>query len=168
MGKRAALVVLLLCAAVAPGAVAQKTKTQPELFGVRLDMSEAEARARLNKIGRWEEEKELRRDSVWALDGDRRFAYLVVGFDKETRRVRYVTAKAREGGERVRYAEVLDLKRARRVAAATNNYWFTQEVRPQKGHPHYLITGRGTDPKFLTYLSVKRIERASVEEDDDK
>jgi len=162
MKTRVAMVVLLLCAGVAPAVVAQKTK--PELFGVRLGMSEPEARERLNKIGRLE--KEERRDAVWALDGDRRFAYIVVGFDKESRRVRYLTAKARDSGERVPYAEALDLKRAKHIAAAANNYWFTQEVRAQKSRPRYLITARGTDPKFLTYLSVKEIERVGVEEED--
>jgi len=161
-----ALLLLLWCAAVAPVAVAQKTKTGPELFGVQLGMSEPEARERLNKIGRLE--KEERRDAVWVLDGDRRFAFLIVGFDKESRRVRYVTAKARDGGERVRYTEALDLKRAKHVAATTNNYKFTQEVRPQKGHARYLITASGTDPKFLTYLSVKSIARAGDAEDNDK
>jgi hypothetical protein len=160
------MVLLLLCTAIAPVTVAQKIKTSPELFGVRLGMSEPEAREHLNKIGRLEREE--RRDAVWMLDGDRRYAYLIVGFDKETRRVRYVTAKARDGGERVRYAEALDIKRAKHVAAATNNYKFTQEVPAQKNHSRYLITSSGTDPKFLTFLSVKSISRAGDKEDNDK
>lgn len=163
MNARAVITVLLLAAALAPPAAAQKTKS--ELFGLRLGMAEPEARERLSKLGRLEREE--RRDAVWALDGDRRFSHLVVGFDKESRRVRYVTAKARAGGARVRYADVLDLRRAKRVAAVPNNYWFTQEVRARNGRPGYLITARGADPEFLTYLSIKKIERAG-EEDDDK
>ncbi len=156
--------VVLLCAACAPSVSAQKTKS--ELLGIRLGMTEAEAREHLNRIGRLEREE--RRDAVWALKDDRRFAYAIVGFDKETRRIRYVTVKAREGGERVRYAEVLDLKRARRVASAPNNYWLTQEVRARSRRPRYLITARGADPTFLTYLSVKIVSAKAEDEEDEE
>ncbi len=164
MGKRAALVVvvllLLLCAAVAPAAVAQQTKTKPELFGVQLGMSEPDARARLNKIGRWEEEKEQRRDSVWELKGDRRFSNVAVGFDKETRRVRYVTAFARAGGERVRATDVLDLGRAERYKDPAGNYHYTERVRASKNESGYVIIAVGKDPESLTRLSIKRLEQA--------
>ncbi len=160
MKTRAAMLVLLLCAAAAPAAVAQKTK--PELFGVRLGMAEAEARARLSKIGRWEEEKEQRRDSVWELKGDKRFSHVAVGYDKETRRVRYVTAFARVGGARVRPADVLDLRLAKRITDPAGNYRLTQEVSAGKGHPAYIITVFGRDPEFLARLSVKRLERAGL------
>lgn len=165
MKKRSAIFILLLCAAAAPAAVAQKTK--PELFGVRLGMAEREARARLDKIGRWEQEKEQRRDSVWELKGDRRFSYVAVGFDKEARRVRYVTAFARAGGERVRPADVLDLGRAKRIDDPAGNYRLTQEVRARRGSPGYLVRAFGKDPDFITRLTVQRIEGRGGEKDDD-
>ncbi len=161
MKKRAAIFLLLLSAVAAPAAVAQKTG--PELLGVRLGTTEAEARARLDRIGRWEEEKELRRDTVWELKGDRRFRAAAVGFVKETRRVRYVTAFAREGGERVRPADVLDLKQAKRVVDPAGNYHLTQTVKARKGRPGYLIVVFGKDPEALIRLSVKMIEQAGAE-----
>lgn len=161
MKTRAAIITLLLCAALAPAARAQKTG--PELFGVRLGMEEAEARARLNKIGRWEEEKELRRDSVWALKADRRFREVAVGFDKQTRRVRYVTAIAREGGHPVRPADVIDVGRARRVANEhdpAGNYKLIQRVPAGKKRPGYVITVFGTKAAPLTRLAIEVDERA--------
>ncbi|MDQ3133281.1 MAG: hypothetical protein M3Q76_00550 [Acidobacteriota bacterium] len=166
MKTRAAIFALLLCGALVPAVVAQKTK--PELLGVRLGMAEAEARARLNKVGRWEQEKEQRRDSVWELEGDRRFSHVAVGFDKETRRVRYVTAFARAGGQRVQPAEVLELKRAERYTDPAMNYHYTERVRARRNRPGYVIIAVGKDPESLARLSVKIMQPAGGEEDDDK
>ena len=158
--------VLLVCGAASPVAFAQKTKA--ELLGVRLGMKETEARARLDKIGRWEEGKELRRDSVWELKGDQRFSHVAIGYDKATRRVRYVTAFARTDGQRVSPADVIDLKSAKRVIDPAGNYRLTQEVRAGKKHPGYIITVFGRDPKFLTRLSVKMFDGAGAEDAADK
>lgn len=164
MKARAAIIVLLLCAGHAPAA-AQKTK--PELFGVRLGMAEAEARSVLNKIGRWEEEKEQRRDSVWELRGDKRFSHVAVGFDKETRRVRYITAFARARGERVRPADMLDLRLAKRINDPAGNYRLTQEVKGGRSRPGYVVLAFGKDPAALTRLSVKLSARPGDDDDDD-
>jgi hypothetical protein len=154
---------LLLWAALAPATLAQKTK--PELLGVRLGMTEAEARARLDQIGRWEQEKEQRRDSVWELKDDKRFSHVAVGFDKKTRRVRYVTLFARAGGERVSPDEVLDLKRAESYTDPAGNRHYTERVRPRaKDSPAYVILAVGKDAASLTRLSVKVLEGAGAEE----
>jgi hypothetical protein len=166
MKSKRVFVALVMCAAFAQAAAAQKTK--PELFGVRLGMTETEARARLNQVGRWEEEKEQRRDSVWLLKGDKRFSHVAVGFDKETRRVRYVTAFARAGGERVRPADVIDLKLAQRVMDPAGNYSLRQEVRGHRSRPGYVVIAFGRDPEALIRLSVKLSTRVGDEDENDK
>ena len=162
MKKRATIFLLLLCAvaATAPATVAQKTG--PELLGVRLGMTEAEARTRLDKIGRWQEEKELRRDAVWKLK-DKRYREVAVGFDKETRRVRYVTAIAREGGAAVRPADVIDVRLAKRIANAhdpAGNYKLIQKVAADKNRPGYVVTVFGTKAAPLTRLAIELDEQA--------
>ncbi len=70
--------------------------------------------------------------------------------------MRFITAKARENGKRVRYDEVLDIKKARQAGSQANlNY--IQDVPARGKKAAYKIVARGTDPIFLTYFSIERI-----------
>ena len=131
----------------------------PEVLGIRLKMSQKEARARLKRKGSLEKE-ERKRQEVWALS-DRRVSHLIVGFDPEFR-VRYVTAIARTGGPHILYSEVGDLK----TAEQTNNqgnYKFTWKVAARRGHPAYIVVAHGRDPLHLDSYSVKRLDVEEVD-----
>jgi hypothetical protein len=135
---------------------AARPEPEPEILGIRIGMSADEAHARLRKLGRLEKE-ERKQQEVWVLGADARFAYLIVGFDKGYGQVRYVTAKAREGGTRVRYNEVLELEGARRIVAPPK-YEYIREVAAKGERPAYLVIAQGSDPQVLTYYSVKKKE----------
>lgn len=166
MKTKGAITILLLCAAFTPHAFAQKMK--PELFGVRLGMTEAEARARLSRIGRWVEGQEQRRDSIWELKSDKRFSHVIVGFEKQTRRVRYVTGRVRAGGEQVHPADAFDLGRAERYTDAAGNYHYKERVRARRNGPAYVIMADGKSPESLTRLSIKLDEQDGSDEEEDK
>lgn len=127
-----------------------------DVLGISVGMRADAARERLRKIGRLEKE-ERRQQEVWAVADDRRFAHLIVGYDKDSNRVRYVTAKAREGDRRVRYGDVIDLKTATKTAS-TNNYKYAQKVAAHGDRPGYVVIARGNDPTYLTYLSLESLD----------
>ena len=93
-------------------------KTKSDVFGISLGMSHEAANKLLKKIGKLEK-NESKLQEVWALNNDVSYSHLIVGFDKETNEVRFVTAKARENGKRVRYETVLDVKRQNKPARPT-------------------------------------------------
>lgn len=140
------------------GGLAQASvkEPQPEVLGIRLGMSAEEAHARLRKMGRLERE-ERKQQEIWALDNDERFAYVIIGFEKESGRVRYITAKARETGPRVRYADLLDLKDAKQIISPPK-YEYIREVAARGAQPRYAVILLGSDPQTLTYYSVKKLD----------
>jgi hypothetical protein len=120
-------------------------------------MSREAVRRRLEKIGRLEKE-ERKQQEVWRLRRDPHYSHLIIGFNKDYTQVRYLTATAREdGGRRVRYSDVLDLKSARQTGSA-NNYRYTQEVAARGNQPGYVVSARGTDATYLTYYSIEKID----------
>ncbi|MGH9902821.1 MAG: hypothetical protein ACRD68_13520, partial [Pyrinomonadaceae bacterium] len=129
----------------------------PDALGIRIGMSQKEARGRLEKVGRLLKE-ERKRQEVWALDRDPHFASMILGFDGEYR-VRYVTLAARAGGAgRMRYSDVADVKGAQQTVGV-NNYKYTWRVAARGGdRPGYVVVARGTDPQYLSYFSIKKIE----------
>ena len=147
------LIVFLLLAVGAFTAVAE-AKPRPEIMGVALSMSREAAQARLKTIGRLEKE-ERKRQEVWALN-DPRISHLLVGYDTEYR-VRYITAIARNGGPRIRYGEVVDVKHAERTNTQ-GNYKFTVEVAARRGQFAYVTIVHGRDPQYLDSFSVKRVD----------
>src|ERR1700732_2891878 len=81
----------------------------PQILGLRLGMSYAQAHSRLNQIGQFKSEDEGQQ--VWTLTHDQRYQYAIVGFDRD-RQVRYVTLLARPDGKPVSYADVGDIANA--------------------------------------------------------
>lgn len=135
-------------------AAVAEAKPRPEIMGVALSMSREVAQARLKTIGRLEKE-ERKRQEVWAVN-DPRISHLLVGYDTEYR-VRYITAIARNGGPRIRYQEIVDVKRAER-SNTQGNYKFTVEVAARRGQFAYVTIVHGRDPQYLDSFSVKRVD----------
>lgn len=131
-----------------------------DVLGLRVGMSREDALRRLAQLGR-KERDERKQQEVWALDDHPDYTHLLVGFNKEKTEVRYVTAVARPG--RVRYADVLDVQKARRTDAGANNHTFEQEVAADSTHPGYIVSARGTDAQHLLYYSLKRYDAATGE-----
>lgn len=119
-----------------------------DILGVRLDMPGDEVRSRLAGVATFERE-ERRRQEIWTLTNDPRFASLIIGYSKEWN-VRFVTAVAKPEGVAVRYGEVLDLaSAAHRSAGETHTYTWTT------GTPPYSVIAIGKAER-LEYLSLKK------------
>lgn len=131
----------------------------PEALGVRLNMSEDEARERLKRIGTQKKEEQEREgegeQEVWLLR-DRRFSFLVVAFDRE-HKVRLIIATVRKGA-RVRYEDLGDTKAARQ-ATDGRNYSYTWLIKPEGERQGYAVIARGGDPRYLTSYTVNRLAR---------
>ncbi len=149
------LLLVLVCASV------QAAGKQPrrDVMGIRLDMSEDEARTRLQKIGNQQKEEREREgegeQEVWLLR-DRRIAFLVVAFDRE-HKVRHIIVSARQGA-RVRYGDVANLKNAQR-ATDGRNYTYTWKVAANGDQPGYVVIARGGHPQYLASYSLFRLIR---------
>ena len=128
-------------------------RPRPEIMGISLDMKRDDARARLQSLGTLEKE-DRKRQEVWAIK-DPRVSHLLVGYDGEYR-VRYITAIARDGGPRIRYQEVADLKVAQQ-SHNQNNHRFTWEIE-RRGHSGFILMARGHDPQYLDSYSVKKLD----------
>ena len=153
--------VLSVCLLLAISAVASVAsgKLRPEIMGIALGMSRDDAQVRLKSIGSLEKE-ERKRQEVWALR-DPRISHLLVGYDEEFR-VRYVTAIARQGGPRIRYQEVADLKHAQRKENQ-GAHKFTWEVAARRGQFGYVMIARGRDPQYLDSYSVKKLDQKEID-----
>jgi hypothetical protein len=150
------IAVAICCLLLLAPACATGGGPQPEILGVRLGMSREEAHARLRDIGQLEKE-ERRQQEVWRLAGDPAYTHLMVAYNKEYTSVRYVTAVANEQGRRVRYADVIDLDRAREEATPASRS-YTQEVPARADQPGFVAKAIGTDPTYLKYYSVERAD----------
>lgn len=155
---RSAGLTLLLAAAVACATAAVSVR---DLFGVRPGMRRTAVHQKLGAIGKLVRE-ERKRQEAWEVHGDPRYQGAIVGYDREWR-VRFVTAVAKDNGERVRYAGVVDLGQAKHETdGRTHTYRWTPP------HARYSIVAIGTDPEVLTYLTLRanRIEEEDEEEDE--
>lgn len=153
MMKRAVTICCLLLLVASCG---KSAGPKPEILGVRLGMSREEARARLQQIGELEKE-ERKQQEVWRLKGDPNYTHLMVAYNKDYTSVRYVTAVANEQGKRVPYTDVIDPGGARLESTpATRAY--TQETPPRDGRPGFITKAMGTDPTYLKYYSVERMD----------
>jgi hypothetical protein len=147
-------VVLSVAIAATPGRAGAD-----EIMGIALDMSKADARAHLQKLGTLERETRKRQE-VWAVK-DPRVSHLIVGYDPELR-VRYVTALARSGAAPIRYDEVADPKSAERLDNQ-GNYKLIWEVAERSGHAGYLLIAHGHDPQYLDSYSIKKADQEDVD-----
>jgi hypothetical protein len=151
------LLTLLLTAGVSVSAVAGRdNRPRRDIIGLRLDMTREDAHSRLQKIGTLQRE-ERKRQEVWEVR-DPYFSHVIVGFDKQSR-VRFVTAVAREGGERMRYADVASLEKARQEGdVSANNYNYVWELAARGREPKGLVMARGRDPLYLSTYSIKKLD----------
>ncbi len=149
------LALLLLCLITFGCSNSSKTQSASDILGIRIGMSSEDTIKRLNEIGKLERE-ERRQQEIWALNNDPHYSHLIVAFDKEKQVVRYITAKARENGSRLRYSDVMDIGKAQQTGS-TNNYKFTQEVQGNESTPGYTRIASGTDSNYLNYFSLKEL-----------
>jgi hypothetical protein len=145
---------LLLLAAACATHIAHAAR---DLFGVRVEDTKTAVHAKLGAVGTLQRE-ESKRQEVWELR-DPRFQGAIVGYDAEWR-VRFITAVAKEGGEPVRYADVLDVANAtHRVTGTTHNY------RWQPRGSELIVIAIGNDPERLTYLTLTKPNEPEAEDD---
>lgn len=144
---------LFLFAASVSALVAEPRR---DIMGINIGMSKEAARHQLQKLGQLQRE-ERKRQEVWELR-DRHFSHLIVGFDKASQ-VRFVTAVAREDGERTLYSDVAELKKARQIGdVAINNFHYVWELAAGGQVPKTIVVARGRNPKYLTTYSIKRAD----------
>ena len=146
----------LCCAMLLLGSCDGAAAPGPQIFGVSLGMSREEAHERLKQLGSLERE-ERKQQEVWALRDDESYSHLILAYNKEYTSVRFLTAVAKDGGRPVRYADVLDVKKAR-LATAENNHTYTLEVPAEDGRPGYVVKAIGSHPDYLKYYSVERAD----------
>jgi hypothetical protein len=147
------IAVTICCLLLLASACATKVEPKPEILGVRLGMTREEAHARLKNIGQFEKE-ERRQQEVWRLTNDPVYSHLMVAYNKEYTSVRYITAVANEQGRRIRYADVINLGRAR-AESTQASHTYTQEVAARADQPGFKIRAIGNDPTNLKYYSVE-------------
>lgn len=135
---------------------AVSAEAKHNVLGIEIGMSRDDALKRLEKLGKLERE-ERRQQEIWSLTNEPHYSHIIIGFNKEKTKVRFVTAKARESGRRVRYADVLDIKKVEQTGT-TNNYKYQLKVSGHNKTPSYIVIARGTDAKYLTYFSIKESE----------
>ena len=163
--RKSFLAVFLLCLFILGCSKLPKTESKSDILGIRINMSKENAHKRLNEIGRLEKE-ESKQQEVWTLNNDPSYSNLIVAFTREDPAVRFVTAKAREDGTRVRYSEVLDLEKSQQIGSA-NNYKYIQEFPADEKTSGYSIIASGKDQNFLTYLSLKDLTPSESEEEEE-
>ena len=145
---------ILLFSFVLFSARTSDAKTRSDVLGISIGMSHEEANKRLQKIGKLEK-NESKLQEVWALTNDANYSHLIVGFDKETNEVRFVTAKAHTEGKRVRYKDVLDVKKAKQTGTI-NNYKYIQEIPARGKKVAYKLIAMGKNADYLTYFSIEK------------
>ncbi len=107
--------------------------------------------------------EERKQQEIWALNNDPHYSHLIVAYDKEKQLVRFITAKARENGTRLRYSDVMDISNAKLTSSA-NNYKYIQEVQAKESTVGYTKIASGTDSNYLTYFSFKELNLPEEEE----
>lgn len=138
------------------GAASAFAETRRDVLGLYVGMSKEKADAKLQKIGE-KERDERKQQEIWKLKNDSRFSYIIISYDKEFKSVRFVTAKVRPDGKRIRYADVLDTKKAVQLGAE-NNYNYVLEMPASGDKPAYKIIARGTHKDFLTYFAIEELD----------
>src|ERR1700674_3729561 len=158
--RRAVLPALLLFSVASFAAARQPA---PQILGLRLGMSYAQAHSRLNQIGQFKSEDEGQQ--VWTLTHDQRFQYAIIGFDRD-HQVRYVTVLARPDGKPVHYADVGDVAQATR-SGGPGNFRYTWKLNDKRARFEYLVIAKGKDQRYLDRYAIKRLGLENEREDRD-
>ncbi len=130
-------------------------QTKHDVLGLKVGMNKEDAVKRLQKIGS-KERDERKQQEIWNLTDDSSYSHIIIAFNKENK-VRFITAKGRESGKRVRYSDVIDVKKARQMGAV-NNYKYVLEMPARGKNPGYKVIARGQDQNYLTYFSIEELE----------
>jgi hypothetical protein len=130
-------------------------QTKHDVLGLKVGMNKEDAVKRLQKIGS-KERDERKQQEIWNLTDDSSYSHIIIAFNKENK-VRFITAKGRESGNRVRYSDVIDVKKARQMGAV-NNYKYVLEMPARGKKPGYKVIARGQDQNYLTYFSIEELE----------
>ena len=149
------LLLYLLCLITFGCSNSSKTQPASDILGIRIGMSSEDTIKRLNEIGKLDHE-ERKQQEIWTLNDDPHYSHLILAFDKEKQDVRYITAKAREKGSRVRYNDVIDISKAQQ-RSSSNNYKYIEDVQASESTPGYTRIASGTDPDYLNYFSLKEL-----------
>ncbi len=131
-------------------------ETKRDVLGVYVGMNHDEAIKVLQKIGK-KDHDERKQQEIWKLKDDKHFSHVIVAFDKEYKKVRFVTAKALETGKRLRYTDVLDVKKSE-AQVLPNNYKYVMIVPANDNQAGYRIIARGKDKDYLTYFAIEELD----------
>lgn len=164
-GSLAAIVLVGLAAFFLIGERFINVQTGPQIRGLRVGMKMDEAHRQLEKIGT-KQKNESKLQEVWTLNGDKNYSHIIISFNKDDEKVRFINAKANENGERVRYGDVIDLNKARQDGTE-NNYKYVTEF-PSEGKYGYRVIARGTDKNYLSYYAVERLYKNTDEDEDEE
>lgn len=132
-----------------------KAETKKDILGLYVGMSHEKAIKVLQEIGK-KAHDERKQQEIWKLKNDKFFSHLIVSFDKDYKKVRFVTAKALENGQSLRYTDVLDVKKAK-AQVLPNNYKYVLLVPANGKQAGYRIIARGKDKDYLTYFAVEEL-----------
>lgn len=138
-----------------------------EILGLNLNMTNEEARERLEKIGSREKD-EAGWQEVWKVRDDH-LSHVIVGFGKDEK-LHYVTAVAREDKEakRVPYSDIGNLKKSLQAGdVKIKNFKYEWELPAGKENPRMQVIAAGRDPKFLTTYSLKNLDNLPAKEEKD-
>ncbi len=148
------LIAILFAFLIASHTIAA-TLTVHEVMGLRPGMAKAAVHEALKGKGEMERE-ERKRQEIWKLQ-DERYSALMLGFDEKLN-LRYVTAVAKPAGKKVRFSEVINVKKAK-LRKNGVNHQYTLTVEGDDSHPPFQVIARGKDSKNITYLSLKAVEK---------
>jgi hypothetical protein len=149
------LALLLMCLITFSCSSSSKTQSGSDILDIRIGMSKEDTIKRLQEIGKLDRE-ERKQQEIWTLNNDPHYSHLILAFDKEKQDVRYITAKARGNGDRLRYSDVLDTSKAK-LTTSPNNYKYIQDVQGSESTPGYTRIASGTDSNYLNYFSLKEL-----------
>lgn len=102
-----------------------------------------------------------KRQDVWSQPPD--LLHIIIGFEKKSDQLHYVTAIARKDNEAKRVAcrEIRPIEAAPLAGDLTiNNFNSQWELPAEEREPQTLLVARGRDPEFLTAYSLRRIAGA--------
>jgi hypothetical protein len=157
------LVTFMLAAAVHAAGSPPPAEPRRDILGVKVGMTEQEAHAVLQKIGRLPNPRDRKRTEVWEVN-DPYFSHLAVQFEKKTNLVHFVTAFAhgskKADRRRMRYDDVGELKKARRQIVEPhprNNYKYEWLLGAAGRNPKINVVAWGRDRDHLDIYSIERV-----------